>query len=445
MTDSTGEHRPWDLEQYRGVKERPDYNQEWDRDRELELDASFRTGNARPVYAYDGPSLFWLALGTALLTVLTLGIYRFWMTTRLRAHYWQSIHVQGDPFEYTGTGIEKLLGFLVAIVILAVYLGLINLGLAFIGMSYFSGDLVALNISILAAIPLFFFAEYRARRYIMARTRWRGIRFGMGDGALGYTVRAVGLWILTILTAGLLYPYKQFKLTKYIADRTWFGNIRFEQGGSWAGLFAYWVWIYIVLGLMALSLWGIFADKGNPSTAVIGGVIITAGYFALFVMFLRYEVVAFRYLWNNRRLGDASFTCEITPAQVIKIYVLGSLGVLFFSLVIGAVLIALAVIAAFALVGQERVLAWADDTAPAAMLGEWQVMVLFGAAYLVAIAASYAFSQIFITRPILSRKAQTMTINNIQALSVSRQREHDHAAEAGGFADALGVDVGGGF
>jgi hypothetical protein len=38
-----------------------------------------------------------------------------------------------------------------------------------------------------------------------------------------------------------------------------------------------------------------------------------------------------------------------------------------------------------------------------------------------------------------------MTINNIQALSVSRQREHDHAAEAGGFADALGVDVGGGF
>lgn len=445
MTDSTGGYRPWDLEQYRGVKERPDYAQEWDRDRDLELDATYRTGNAHPVYTSDGPSLFWLALRTSLLSVLTLGIYRFWMTTKLRTHYWQSIRVQGDPFEYTGTGLEKLLGFLVAIIILAAYLVLVNLGLTFIGMSYFQGDIVALNVSVLAAIPLFFFAEYRARRYIMARTRWRGIRFGMGDGALGYTVRAVGLWILTILTGGLLYPYKQFKLTKYIADRTWFGNIRFEQGGSWAGLFAYWVWIYIVIGLMALALWGIFADKGNPSTAVIGGVIITAGYFALFVMLLRYEVVAFRYLWNNRNLGDASFTCEITPGQVIKIYVLGSLGVFFFSAVIGGVLIALAFIAAFALVGEDRAFAWFDDSGPAAMFDEWQLLVLFGAAYLVVIAVSYAFTQIFITRPILRRKAQTMTINNIQALSVSRQREHDHAAEAGGFADALGVDVGAGF
>lgn len=445
MTDATGEGRSWDLERYRGVKERPDYSQEWDRDRELELDASHRTGNATPVYAADGASLFWLALGTALLSVLTLGLYRFWMTTRLRTHYWQAIRIQGDPFEYTGTGIEKILGFLVAIIVLAVYLGLVNLGLTFIGMSYFQGDIVALNISILAAIPLFFFAEYRARRYIMARTRWRGIRFGMGDGAWGYTLSAVWLWALTIVSAGLLYPYKQYKLTKYIVDRSWFGNIRFEQRGSWMGLFASWVWIYIVLGLMALAMWGILADKGNPSTMVVGSVIIVAGYTVLMVMFLRYEVVAFRYLWNNRALGEATFTCAITPAQIIKIYVLGSLGVMFFSLLIGAVLIALAAIAGFALMGQDRMVAMAEAGTAAAMLAEWPVLVLFGAAYLLVIVASYAFSQIFLTRPLLRRKAETMTINNIAAVSISKQREHDHAAEAGGFADALGVDVGAGF
>ncbi len=445
MTDATDGNRPWDLEQYRGVKERPDYDEEWDRVRELELDASFRTGNARPVYAHDGPSLFWLALRTSILAVLTLGIYRFWMTTRLRSHYWQSIRIQGDPFEYTGTGLEKILGFLVAIVILAVYLGLVNLALTFVGMSYFSGHPLALQISILAAVPLFFFAEYRARRYIMARTRWRGIRFGLGDGAWGYTVRAIGLWILTILTAGLMYPYKQYKLTKYIVDRSWFGNIRFEQRGSWAGLFASWVWIYIVLGLMALSLWGIYADTGNPSTMVIGGVIMTAGYFALMVMFVRYEVVAFRYLWNNRGLGEANYSCEISPAQVIMVYVFGSLGVLFFSVVVAAVLIALAAIAAIAMVGQERMMGWSEGATPAQMMADWPVLAMFAAAYLLAIAVSYAFSQIFITRPLLRRKAETMTVNNIQALSVSRQREHDHAAEAGGFADALGVDVGAGF
>jgi hypothetical protein len=37
-----------------------------------------------------------------------------------------------------------------------------------------------------------------------------------------------------------------------------------------------------------------------------------------------------------------------------------------------------------------------------------------------------------------------MVIHNVNALTASRQRAHDHAAEAGGFADALGVDVGAG-
>ena len=31
------------------------------------------------------------------------------------------------------------------------------------------------------------------------------------------------------------------------------------------------------------------------------------------------------------------------------------------------------------------------------------------------------------------------------ALAAARQRSHDHALEAGGFADALGVDIGSGF
>jgi len=432
MTDRTDGGQFWDLQRYKvETVERYDTHRP---ERRIRL-------------AFDANSgvLFWVALRSVIYTILTVGLYRFWMITRIRRFYWGAVHIDGDPLEYTGRGIEKLMGFLLALVILAVYLGLVNLGLTFVGMSYFQGDVVALNISILAAVPLFFFAEYRARRYIMARTRWRGIRFGMGDGAWGYTLRAIWLWVLTLITAGLLYPYKQYKLSKYIVDRSWFGNIRFEQRGSWMGLFASWVWIYIVIGLMALAMWGIMADKGNASTAVIGSVIIVAGYTALMVMFVRYEVVAFRYLWNNRVLGEASFTCEITPAQVIKIYLLGSLGVMFFSVLVGSVLIALAAIAGFALLGQDRMVALAEDGTGAAMLAEWPVLVLFGATYLLVIVVSYAFTQIFLTRPLLRRKVETMTINNIAAVSISKQREHDHAAEAGGFADALGVDVGAGF
>jgi len=451
MTDDTNGPKPWDLEQFRGVRRHVERKADWEKDRELVLDASHRTGKVAPKFAKDGPSLFWLALKTACLSVLTLGFYRFWMITRLRRHYWNSIRIQGDPLEYTGTGIEKILGFLVAVIILAVYLGLVNLGLMFIGMSYFQGNIVALNISILAAVPLFFFATYRARRYIMARTRWRGIRFGMDNGAWGYTVRALWYWFLTLVTGGLLYPYQQFKLAKYMADRTWFGDLKFHQNGSWIGLFAYWVWLYIALGLIGLAVWGLAADPGNPSTTVIAGLVIFVGYMSLFVMFMRYEVVVFRYLWSNRALGEASFQNDISPGKIISVYLVGTLLVAICTTVISfVVLLLVGLVSAFVLGIDDLSLVVDFDTVLAeSMANPLQTIptavVALALIYIVFFAIPFAFSHIFITRPILQRKAEAMVIHGAQVLTQSRQRAHDHAAEAGGFADALGVDVGAGF
>jgi len=446
MTEETGgERKPWDLERYRGVKERPDYQVEWDRDRDLVLDDSHRTGKSRPIYSFDGPSLFWLVLRGMTVTFLTLGLYRFWMITGLRRHYWHAIRIQGDPFEYTGTGLEKILGFLMALVILGIYLALVQLGLTYVQISFLDNSPWAIPISILAAAPLIFFAQYRARRYILARTRWRGIRFGLDGGAWGYAWRAIGLWVLTILSAGLLYPYKQFRLSKYVTDRAWYGNLRFEQGGSWAGLFANWVWIYIVLGMMGLALWGMAADKHNPSTAVIGIAIIGAGSLALFIMIMRYEVVSFRYLWNHRSLGEVTFTCDISPAKVIRVYVVGSLGVTVFTILVGMVMVGITVALGYTISSPEQMQAMVRTRDLAAAQQHWPVIAMVALGYLVVIATSYAFSHLFITQPILQRKAESMTLHNVQLLSMSRQRAHDAASEAGGFADALGVDVGAGF
>ncbi|MGB0797738.1 MAG: DUF898 family protein, partial [Planktomarina sp.] len=74
----------------------------------------------------DTGRLFWLAIKTTLLTVITLGVYRFWARTRIRRYIWSAIRPGGDEFEYTGTGLEKFLGFLLAVVILAVYLGILQ-------------------------------------------------------------------------------------------------------------------------------------------------------------------------------------------------------------------------------------------------------------------------------------------------------------------------------
>ena len=52
------------------------------------------------------------------LLMLTLGIYRFWLTTDIRRFLWSNTELAGESFEYTGTARELLLGFLIAIAIL---------------------------------------------------------------------------------------------------------------------------------------------------------------------------------------------------------------------------------------------------------------------------------------------------------------------------------------
>ena len=457
MSDDTSDPKPWDLEQFRGVRRHLKRKDDWEKDAELVLDASYRTelltGNVSPKFDKEGASLFWLALVSAFMTVLTVGLYRFWMVTRLRRYYWNSIRIQGDPLEYTGTGLEKILGFLVAIIILAVYLGLVNILITFVGISFLEGNPYAQLLTVFTALPLFFFAAYRARRYIMARTRWRGIRFGMDNGAWGYTIRALWYWFLTMITGGLLFPYQQFRLAKYVTDRTWFGDLKFHQNGSWAGLFAYWIWLYIALGLGALAAWGVAADYDNITTRVIGFLIIFVCYISFFILMMRYEIVVFRYLWSNRVLGEATFQNDVMPGRIISVYLIGTLLVAICTSLVGGAVLAMILAVGYFIQGFDvmsqlmQLQLMLDGTAVSddpmqAITGIVMAAVFF---YLVFFAVPFAFVQIFITRPIMQRKTEAMVIHQAQALTQSRQREHDHAAEAGGFADALGVDVGAGF
>ena len=61
----------------------------------------------------DKPGLGRIALLNALLFVVTLTIYRFWAKTNVRRHIWSCVRINGEPLEYTGRGMELLLGFLI--------------------------------------------------------------------------------------------------------------------------------------------------------------------------------------------------------------------------------------------------------------------------------------------------------------------------------------------
>jgi uncharacterized membrane protein YjgN (DUF898 family) len=43
----------------------------------------------------ENSKLFWLVTWTGALTIVTLGIYRFWARTRLRRYIWSSIRAGG--------------------------------------------------------------------------------------------------------------------------------------------------------------------------------------------------------------------------------------------------------------------------------------------------------------------------------------------------------------
>ncbi|MEO0361863.1 MAG: DUF898 family protein [Pseudomonadota bacterium] len=414
----------------------------------------------RPEYAGTRGQVFGLALLRSILTILTLGLARFWMTTRLRRHYWSSIRVGGQPLEYTGTAIELFVGFLMAVVILATYLALANLMLFFIGLSYFQGHELGLQLPLLAILPMTFWAQYRAMRYLFARTRWRGVRFGLEPGAWGYMWRCLGWAFATLFSLGLLYPSQQLNLSRYVTRHMRYGDLRFRQEGRLWPLMRVWLlfWGGLVLLVGAPALLGYFAyvgavaaGEGGEATAEAMGEgfiawMLGASPLLLLVvvgLYLAYQVHAFRYLHSNKVLGGSSHaSVRLSFWRVVGIYVGGTLVIsIVGSLIAGIVL---AIVFAVAGADMQALSSVFEDGALAELLDPRRLGALIPivAGYLLAIAVFMALYQAFITMPLLRAAVTTSTIHGLDAAARARQRDHDRQAEAGGFADALGAGVG---
>src|SRR6202795_1916550 len=182
-----------------------------------------------PVAVSGGRADFFeLAKRGAALELVTLGFYRFWLATDIRRHLWSHTSLDDDAFEYTGRGKELLIAFLFALaIIVPIYL------------AYFLVGLEAERLKAFASFPLiaFFyvfgqFAIYRARRYRLTRTVWRGVRFWMTGSGWGYCGRAA-LWALLMpFTLGLILPWREAALERYKMRHSHYGDLQGSFHGS---------------------------------------------------------------------------------------------------------------------------------------------------------------------------------------------------------------------
>src|SRR5437667_6222249 len=186
------------------------------------------------------------------LELVTLGFYRFWLVTDVRRHLWSNTQIDGDAAEYTGRARELLIGFLIALAILVpIYL------------AYFLIGIEAEHLQALASIPLvaaFYvfgqFAIYRARRYRLTRTVWRGVRFWMTGSGWAYAAYAALWGALVGLTLGLMLPWREASLERYKMRHTYYGDLQGSFEGRGWDFFkcGWWLWLLAPIALYVFPL-----------------------------------------------------------------------------------------------------------------------------------------------------------------------------------------------
>lgn len=191
-----------------------------------------------------GSELFWIYLKNICFTILTLGMYSFWGKVRVREYLWSNTCLWGEPFEYTGTGKELFISFLIVLPALIVFTFVYQwlLGIA---------PMFAIIAMPLLLFFLLYFAVYRTIRYRLTRTKWRGIRGNLGGSATRFACMATLYMLMGICSLGLLIPWAIARTASYQMNNVHFGNHRTHFTGTARALYV--PYFMLLGGIIALA------------------------------------------------------------------------------------------------------------------------------------------------------------------------------------------------
>ncbi len=277
---------------------------------------------------FSGGSFFGRVLKWVALTILTLGIYRFWAMTGLRRSLWSATQLEGDHLRYHGTGKELFIGFLIALAILVPFYAL-GFGLQFLGPV---ATVIGFGVMIIIGFLITPYALFRRRRYLLTRTSWRGVRFHMQGSAWRY----VGAWIfwtiLSIITLGIAFPWRQAKLDRMLTEASYFGNVQFSYSAKAKDYFDALLVVYAVALIpTALLVFAAFFTEGK-SLALMSFVAFVV------MLFIPYAFARiFRVQVDSTKIGDMAFKTYISASKFYGAYIIHAVVVGVGAIVIGLI------------------------------------------------------------------------------------------------------------
>jgi uncharacterized membrane protein YjgN (DUF898 family) len=384
-----------------------------------------------------------LLLVNSLLMTMTLGIYRFWAKTNIRRYFWRNVSFLDDPLEYTGTGAELFVGFLIVVAIL------FPLGVVYSVIdAVVPPDMQALHISLKAGYYMVLFALlqigfYRMWRYRMSRTTWRGVRFGLDGSTWTYLRLAAGWTVLTVLTLGAAYPWMQIDLWRYQVRHTRLGGQAFRFEGNARALLSAWalpfaailvnvaaaVWIATSVDHGTIDDFKSFEADMRQSLAIAIGLTISADIIG-FVGYLYFRVRQARLQISGLRFADASFHSAL---PFWRLFFFGVLSVALIAAIFAAVG------AVFAPTLMHDVATWQESAPdPFVMIGTSIFIVV--AFVMLIFVMPFIWTLIF-RYELIRQTVATTSITNPHVLERALQAASEGPRTGEGLADAL--DIGG--
>jgi uncharacterized membrane protein YjgN (DUF898 family) len=340
------------------------------------------------------------------LELVTFGFYRFWLATDMRRHLWANTHIDGDAAEYTGRGRELLIGFLFALAILVpVYL------------AYFIVGVEIERLKAFASVPLFLFfylfgqfAIYRARRYRLTRTVWRGVRFWMTGSGWAYAGRAALWGLLMMFTLGLILPWREAALERYKMRHSYYGDLQGSFEGSGWEFFkrGWWLWPLAPIAFYVLPL----------APFVYGA----------------FKAVEWRWWLSGIRFGGVRLESTMRRSALIGLY-WKYVGWIF---LLGAVFIAYLALSAVVVASIDG-MSLAQFSKPQVFLKSIPLLALAGLGYLALVLGINVVMRVYLLRDLWVRVLASTTVYNVEAAANVSALGDLANALGEGFADGLDV------